>query len=176
MRLLLLFLVSLCLLTPTIPAHAQKGWEKEYPFIDLDGDGTTDFALKRTQAMGNEDGVSFEVMIVPKRNNRIVKQKEGFVMDFKKGDTIGEVLPDSLRWAPYRPVLYDFVSNNSPQWRGPWPNEEAQYLGLKLMKDGKTYYGWAQVRIDRQSEFSVSVCATAYNPRPDQTIRAGYEP
>jgi len=187
MRLLSLFSVSLCLLLISTPVRAQPPSGGERPFLDLDDDGTTDFGLKSTQMMGNEDVMSFEVMIAPKRKNQVVAQKqenprigdkERFVTTFEKGYSIGKALPDTLEWAPKVPLppkIYDFVSDLSVPWKGPWPSEEAQYLGLKLVKNGKTYYGWAKLRLDRKYAWAVSIREKAYNPRPGRPIRAGHK-
>lgn len=121
--------------------------------------------------------MSFEAIIIPRRGNQVVKRKDSFVMAFEEGDSIGEALSDSLRWASHEAVLYDFVGREySATWKGPWPGEKAQYLGLKLVKEGQTYYGWAHVRVDTSMVHGpVSVCALGYNRHPDQPIRAGNE-
>jgi hypothetical protein len=180
MRLFLVFALTLSLFAVSDSSRAQG----ERPFIDLDDDGTTDFSLKKTPAIGNEDVMSFEVLIIPKKNNQVAARKsedpnfgtkERFVAAFKKGNTIGKALPDTLEWASKAPpMVYDFVSDQSVPWRGPWPSEAPQYLGLKLVKDGNPYYGWAHLRLDRKYEWALSIRDKAYNPRPGRPIRAGH--
>ena len=175
---------ALLLFAVTGVPHAQPG-RYERPFIDLDGNGTTDFTLAKTAAIGNEDVMTFQVMIVPTGENKVVAKKQEkpeignkvrFVAAFEKGDSIGYVLADTLEWAPKVPLpsrIYDFESDKSVPWQGPWPSEAPQYLGLKLVKDGKTYYGWTELRLDRKYKWALSIRDKAYNPRPGRPIRVG---
>jgi hypothetical protein len=184
MRSLWLLALSLALLALPTGAHAQPPWGGERPFIDLDEDGTTDFTLKSTSMVGNEDVTSFEVMIRPKDENRVVArkgteteigEKERFVAAFERGALIGKALPDTLEWASdVPPEIYDFVSNLAVPWQGPWPSETPQYLGLKLVKDGNTYYGWAHLRLDRKYQWAVSIREKAYNSRSGPSVQAGH--
>lgn len=187
MRSFWLLTLSLALLALPAESHDQPG-RFERPFIDLDEDGTTHFVLRKTAAIGNEEVTTFEAMIDPVGKSKVVAQKqekpevgdeERFVAAFEKGDTIGHVLPDTLEWAPkvpLPPMVYKFASDESVPWWGPWPREAPQYLGLKLVKDGNTYYGWAHLPLDRKYEWALSIRDKAYNPRPGRSIRAGHKP
>jgi hypothetical protein len=141
--------------------------------------------------MGHEDVMVFSVMVVPRGENQVVARKaempkyghkRRFVAALERGIPIGRALPDTLEWTRGKkrsevpPLIYEFVSDHSPPWQGPWPSETPQYLGLKLVKDGKTYYGWAQVRLDRKYAYALGILDHAYNPHPGRSIRAGHEP
>jgi hypothetical protein len=141
--------------------------------------------------VGNEEVMGFSVMVVPHGKNQVVARraempeyghKRRFAAAFERGSLIGQALPDTLEWTTGKrksevpPILYEFVSDRSPPWQGPWPSEPPQYLGLKLMKEGKTYYGWAQLRLDQTYQWAVSIHEKAYNPRPGQPIRVGHTP
>ena len=121
-------------------------------------------------------------MIDPVGKNKVVAEREidgeeRFVAAFERGALIGKTLPDTLEWASeVPPDIYDFVSDLAVPWRGPWPRESPQYLGLKLVKDGNTYYGWAHLRLNRKYEWALSIRDKAYNPRPGRPIRAGQKP
>jgi hypothetical protein len=149
----------------------------EYPLIDLDGDGTTDFALKLPPARGHENAAGQKAKVVPKRSNEIIQKKNGFVASFDRGELIGVTLPDTLEWVSEAPYLFQvtyfsYPDSNFVKWRGPWPSERDQYLGLKLIRGEEAYYGWAHVHVDTSSE-NVTVRDRGYNTDPGQPIRAG---
>lgn len=54
---------------------------------------------------------------------------------------------------------------------GNWYNQTDKYLGLKIIKNGLTYYGW--VRLQIVSASSITVKDYAYNSIPNQPILAG---
>jgi len=159
----------LLLFTLTGAAYSQPDRYGRYerPFIDLDGNGTTDFVLTQTAAIGNEDVTTFEVMIVPEGENQVAAregvetalgEKSRFVAAFARGARIGKTLPDTLEWASdVPPYIYNFVSVLAVPWRGPWSSEAPQYLGLKLVKDGNTYYGWAHLCLDKKYDWALSI-------------------
>jgi Tol biopolymer transport system component len=168
---------------------AQPGEKR--PFIDLDDDGTTDFSFQRPNsghAEWFEDGQRISKslvanLVIPEDKNRILKVKDGYLAALEKGEIVGKRVPDSLKWASQASTLYDALTYTSPEstsvvWRGPWPGKKIRYLGLKLVRRGSSYYGWARVRVDTSEarEGPATVHDYAYNPHQGQPIRAGCKP
>ncbi len=54
---------------------------------------------------------------------------------------------------------------------GNWYNQNDKYLGVKIIKNGLTYYGW--VRLQVVSASSITVKDYGYNSIPNQPIKAG---
>lgn len=180
MRLLASVVLACGLFLLPLTVMAQPGAGEERPFIDLDGDGTTDFALERTMPVGHETTTGQYVKIVPNGDNQLVRQNDTrYLMGFKKDDLIGGELPDSLTWVSETTILYygGYNDNTGKEWTGDWPNAKSRYLGLKLIKGENVYYGWAHVHVDTTKLYgTVRLRESRYNPHPGQPIRAGHKP
>jgi len=71
----------------------------------------------------------------------------------------------------------EYNDNTGKEWTGDWPNTKPRYLGLKLIKGGGVYYGWAHVHVDTTKLYgAVRLRESSYNPHADQPIRAGHRP
>jgi len=186
MRSFWLLAISLTLLASPAGSHGQPG-RSERPFIDLDGDGTTDLTIKRTPAYGTtyfDDGnrVSTSVHmshITPERSNEIAAKNHSFLALFGEGELIGKEVTDSVKWTRNRRTLYEQTSfssrdSSSTTWKGYKPNKNKKYLGVKLVTREGTHYGWIHVHIDHLG--NVSIKASDYNTKTGQPIRAGARP
>jgi len=57
---------------------------------------------------------------------------------------------------------------------GLWPDTSDRYLGLKIISNGQTYYGWARVSVFVDiSKASYTIKEYAYESTPNKAIRAG---
>ncbi len=151
--------------------------------IDLNSDGAVDFAIEGVGvtplAEGVAGGVTFTACSAG--DSQIIVEKEQppgeeDIIALERGELIGEVLGSPYSWTsqPAWVVHYSFGAPDESY--GPWAKEGEKYLGLKLVKDGSVYYGWAHVKLNRMlnAKQRLTLESYAYNPEPDQPIRAGY--
>lgn len=185
MRLLASAVLACGLFLLPLTVMAQPGAGEERPFIDLDGDGTTDFTLKRTPASGVsyfDDGERVNrgrsmSMIKPKNKNEIIERKGKLISFFEKGEIISKSLDDTLKWTNEKVLLYKksylvSKSKSRTSWKGYNPKSDKRYIGVRIVKRGKNYYSWIRMYVNPTSE-KVSVQASDYNPNAGQSIRAG---
>jgi len=56
---------------------------------------------------------------------------------------------------------------------GPFANTTNRYLGLRLVINGQTHYGWARLNVDLRASGKTVVTGYAYETAPNKTIREG---
>lgn len=127
-------------------------------FLDLNGDGISDFEFKNVFSSSTwSSTTSNENILYPLGNNNLALYpgSSSGVVVLNVGDTIGP----NQNW------------NDNQQWvfgiNG--------YVGLELEKNGNTYYGWARL-YSPPSSTSLTVKEYAINLTPDSPIVIGYLP
>jgi len=56
---------------------------------------------------------------------------------------------------------------------GPWAHTTNRYLGLRLVINGQTHYGWARLNVDLLVSGKTVITGYAYETIPNQTIHEG---
>jgi hypothetical protein len=151
--------------------------------LDLNNDGSTDFVITHSTsaATGGCFGAKTNnyIKVTPSGNNQIVDYSSAIttkiaiytLIDASTltwGGTSNQLM-SSLTWACIG------MAHTSPSWHshpgGQWYNAVDVYLGVKLKKNGNTYYGW--VRINTSGANSFTVKDYAYDSTPAHSILTG---
>ena len=158
-------------------------------YLDLNNDGTTDFDL--IQAYSIYVLNSGTLCAYTKRIwscNAIPKNISSIASDSIGGLALSpsSAINGGLTWKDSTSSYYNKLANfsstsvrhcpppSSPGYSdssGHWLNQNDKYLGLKIIKNGLTYYGW--IRLQIVSASSIIVKDYAYNSIPNQPILAG---
>ena len=124
--------------------------------IDLDGDNTIDFTFStihvgdpvlrrdRIQFFAGSGFYSF----LPIDHIELSKI-------LRKGDKIGATAPTGYTW--YNGAFTVLAEKIIPEtgetyWEGPWKNMSHHYLALQIEKNGKRYFGWIELSMDKVAE------------------------
>lgn len=137
-----------------------------YYNIDLNGDEVIDFRI------GAQFYLSYEGYHPPYETYMIVADSTGLNQisfgPYYDGDTIHQNLSYM-----YGDILFGYFPGNG--YIGWWSLEMADgpayaYLGLSLLHQGNTYYGWIRLKADRDAFY---VTGYAWHNEPDMPIIAG---
>ena len=92
----------------------------------------------------------------------------------EKGENISMDMPrGNVRWSESHGEIIESVYNGeSLSWNGTWSGDRAQYLGVQLVKDGKSYLGWVRVELNPETE-KAFVKEYAINRTPNADITSG---
>jgi len=163
------------------PAHVKF---TRYPglILDLDHDGTRDFAL----ALGSRGETGFRsgyafVFGFGSGNGAIATAQRQFApaIALRAGSRIGAGRlfnegPDFLVQE-----IYNYGRGfHSTVWKDQWGNGgkglKNRYLGLEFMINGKVHFGWARVTVKTSGNtFTAILTGYAYETIPGKSIRAG---
>ncbi len=148
------------------------------PIIDVDKDGIVDFYFKAEQVQ-DEAYLKTSFYIAPSDNNEI--------LGFGNAETLPkDVLINAttfvlgVKWSNMEGLLFYKMEMEDKEIysQGFWtPISSAynRYLGIRMKKDGKYYYGWIQMKLVLDSAFNykmVLVCA-AINTEAETGIATG---
>lgn len=137
--------------------------------LDADKDGKADFLFTtvfetengdiHTKYMVNAIGDN-EVLVI---DNEAAIADEGIALD-----SFGNI---SWKNSPAS-ILEQVAVKDGNEWKGLWSGDRDQYIGIKLVKEGKSYTGWVKVFID-QATSEAQVQGYAINRVADNAINAG---
>jgi hypothetical protein len=160
--------------TASTVAHfetANANFEVGEPFyLDVDKDGISDF-LFHTVSFHQEGSVRTKYMVKGLDNNQVLAAS-GHAAITEDGETVGSAPAfDNLSWSDsHAEILEGVVDGNGQSYTGTWSGDRSQYIGFKLVKDGKDFYGYAEVTIDPVNE-KASVPGYSINRAPGQNIQ-----
>jgi hypothetical protein len=148
--------------------------------LDLNNDGITDFVITHSTspATGACYGAKTNnyIKVTPSGNNQVVdyssasatKIAVNILIDASTltwGGTSNQLM-SSLTWTCIG------MAHTPPSWHGhpagQWYNAIDGYLGVKLKKNGNTYYGWVRISISGANSFTVK--DYAYDSTPNHSI------
>lgn len=146
--------------------------------LDLDGDGKVDF---RFQYGG------YQTLDVPPSAMTLfleVVPEDHHAVQYRYPEGVA-ALPDSvlidqtLGWAHYGIWLASFhwsrATGWDSSWSGPWINQPAKNLALRVKRNGNYHYGWVKLSINAE-DGSYTVHSFAVQPEPNTPILAGVVP
>lgn len=154
-----------------------------YP-IDLDQDGTMDFIVGVIDTIVtdtvNGDFFFHKVAALPYNDNSIVASSfkshgNVFVYDvyFNKGNIIKPELGWNNATSQTMVGFQGYVTTAGTSY-GSWANTANKYLGLRLTKGGKKYYGWARLDVKATKDtVYFTLKDYAVQSTPDTAIAAG---
>ncbi len=169
------------------PAHVRLPTNQDF-FLDLNNDGISDFKFRvstydedcrlgQAKSCWIVDGA--ELWLFPLATGNAVVGQPPYVSALAGGARIGPRQPFNLS---YRGTMGDVrQSAFGLHYSGPWADSgktvNAHYVGVKIVVNGETHYGWARfnVRIFRQPESKIYALLTgyAYETVPNKPILAG---
>ncbi len=83
------------------------------------------------------------------------------------------IIADSCGWDINSESIAGATSNSS-YWSGPFVSDSSKYLGIRLYKEGKYYYGYLKILISHKGV--LSILDSAYSTTANQQIHAGVRP
>jgi hypothetical protein len=150
---------------------SKAGCSHQYN-LDLNNDGVNDFSIIVAGSLsfcgGNHH--NFSVSIVPLDSNGVVPTNPLSLNAIINDQSIYDSAATTLE------SYYSYVLRNVciGGMTGSWSSSSDGYLGLKLIKRGKTYFGWVRLLISVSSKSaSVTIKDYAYNSIRNQFIAAG---
>ena len=150
---------------------ANANFELGEPFyLDVDKDGISDF-LFHTISIFDEGVLRTKYMVKGLGNNEVLAAS-GHAAITEDGESVGaEPEFSNLSWSDsHAQILEGVVESNERSYTGTWSGDRSQYIGFKLVKDGKSFYGYAEVTIDPVNE-KASVPGYGINRAPGQNIQ-----
>ncbi|MDP3442420.1 MAG: hypothetical protein Q8T08_06115 [Ignavibacteria bacterium] len=158
---------------PDIKCFISEPWIKQDTIIqiDLDNDGINDFTFQRKMGHpGFRGGQSDGITLIPLNNNEInvipTKNPEPVIepcahtsLDWVDTLSVSDTIHSTLNfWTNKSALIFQFSSifNTCSINEGFWSkvsNINDKYIGFKIVKDGKNYYGWIGLYRDLPSNF-----------------------
>jgi len=135
-----------------VPAtEASFGYASPY-YLDIDKDGTNDFSFQ-TVSFGENGTVNTEYLVYPMNDNEVM-HVEGSAAITEAGETItGDLKAGNLSWSEEpAEIIESSYDGNTMKWNGTWSGGRDQYLGIKLVKDGRSYLGWVRIEVSPETE------------------------
>jgi hypothetical protein len=150
---------------------ANANFEVGEPFyLDVDKDGISDFLFHTVSIY--DEGVLRTKYMVRGLNNNEVLAASGHAAITEDGETVGaKPAYNNLSWSDSHAQILESVNDDNGQsYTGTWSGDRSQYIGFKLVKESKTFYGYAEVTIDPVNE-KASVPGYGINRAPWQGIQ-----
>jgi hypothetical protein len=134
--------------------------------LDVDRDGNDDFMFTTIFVPG-EANMHSKYLVNAIGENEILSV-DGSTAINEDGMSISEL--GNVNWSRGDSEIIEQLDNGS--WNGTWSGDRDQYIGIKLIKDGKSYNGWVKVTIDQENA-TAFVEGYAINRVPNGSIVAG---
>ena len=117
--------------------------------LDLNNDGVTDFVIAHSTANGICNTTSHYIRVTPSGSNQVADYATASATKMSINTLVSSA---TLTWSSTANQLMASYRNLTmkciyPHWvgSGQWYNAVDGYLGLKLIKNGNTYYGWVRM-------------------------------
>jgi hypothetical protein len=169
------------------PANVNIAPGAGFVQMDVDHDGTPDFAFYNTYIQGSCCDLSVLSVSPDNKRNSLVavhNHKKILAADLGKGFLIGPKLQHGffnaggLVMAEFEFRINTMGSTTLNTSFGSWRNVKNKYLGLKFVDlHGKIHYGWARltVTVNTGSGYDATLTGYAYETIPNKSIIAGKE-
>jgi hypothetical protein len=151
--------------TDIIPDDTTLGYYPypfdQYKYLDINGDSINDFELLLKRSDPGIMGMITAVLeIVPLGMNAVCTSATNptWADSLKYNDPIDA----NTRWSDSTALLYDFLYLDDYPYgttfiKGYWFNTDAIYIGVKITKDDKQYFGWIDMKRNVIRQFAVTV-------------------
>ncbi len=157
------------------PANVTIGPGGSYS-LDLNNDGVTDFTLHR--GLCGQHGSCFYAQIDVPGNGIRPTGILSYAAPMPRGASIGPGQPFNATSGYSQKGAFmaaDFIYSKSAFF-GPWANVTNRFLGVKLLIDGETHYGWARLTVTNFTKGgTATLTGYAYENVPNRELRAGQE-
>jgi hypothetical protein len=152
------------------PAKELENWENDYTMkilnLDLNNDSIMDFELNYHSRASGSCCYFKNSYITPLGNNSVCVTKsipEGSFNTFVQSLALGDTIGISNNWSNSKAYLFSFWSsthpdptNNGQQFTqisiyGDWYKQDNIYLGVKIVKGDRDFFGWINVKMGGQA-------------------------
>ncbi len=140
--------------------------------LDLNNDGTADFELLTRQCGSHSTCLDIDALV---KGNGIRGTGSNVAAGFF-GVPVGpgEKFLTGNGNSIYGNLMALAGGYGSYSWSGgPWAHTTNRYLGLRLVINGQTHYGWARLNVDLLKSGQTVITGYAYETIPNQTIHEG---
>jgi len=160
------------------PGRSDDDFPQQF---DTDSDGRPDLYIKM-RTYGNEDQTAFNLVFQSRSENSYLSSEDTDTESryFEEGMEVGPY-PDFLE-NPAAPVTwyglgFPVCALKDQTWQcGPLETEK-KYLGLRLVRDGKVYYGWVLVGVNpKEEESKILIYDLEISSKADEPIFTGEHP
>ena len=155
--------------------HNQEIKADSYHHVDIDGNGSADFAFY-TRVVGNpilqRDRLQF--LVDSEIETKLLNNERGESQKMNKTDRL-RAKHDGFDWFGVSSIVLAeklVPLNEAPYWDGTWKEASHHFLAVQLTKEGKAYYGWIEISFDMSAEKLVLHNA-AISSEGDKEIKAG---
>jgi len=153
---------------------------KTYP-LDLNNDGSADFNITDLREVSHADGCQGYFCCLDQIYNRvsITALNDNSVIVGPSGTALisGSDISSLSEWSTafsLKSVSQGYGYYCEILKEGDWPNSSDRYLGLRIISNGQTYYGWGRLSVIVDlSEASFTIKDYAYESTPGKAIHAG---
>ena len=135
-------------------------------YLDADRDGKNDFMFTTVMIPEGSD-IRTSYLVNALGENEVLSVGGSAALN-ENGMAVSEL--GNVEWTHEASEIIAQLDNGS--WHGTWSGDRDQYLGIRLVKDGKAYNGWVKVSID-QDNATAYVQGYAINRAPNGDIAAG---
>ncbi len=141
-------------------------------YLDLNNDGTKDFIMTDSVSFHTTSGKDIDIGgiagLTP--GDSIERDPNLPGLYFADPNSFKNIIGASDKWISY--ATFDFCSVKSFKNKGVFAGKGDKYVGLKLSKAGKFYYGWMRINLNAKCDTLV-IKGYAYNATAGDTITAG---
>ncbi|MEJ2004619.1 MAG: hypothetical protein P8X57_06580 [Cyclobacteriaceae bacterium] len=134
--------------------------------LDIDRDGNNDFMFT-TVIIPDGSDIQTKYMVNAIGENEVLSI-DGSTAINENGMDVSEL--GNVKWTENASEI--IAQHENGTWTGTWSGDRDQYIGIKLVKDGKSYNGWVKVSIDQENA-KAFVQGYAINRAPNGEIAAG---
>ena len=160
------------------PGRSDKDFPEQF---DTDSDGRPDFYITM-RSVGNEDQSAFYFVLQSRGENSYLSSEDADTESryFEQGMEVGpypDFLDDPSAPATWYGLPFPVCEFRDQTWHcGPLETEK-KYLGLRLVRDGKIYYGWALIGANPKEEGSkILIYDLEISSRAGESIMTGEHP
>jgi hypothetical protein len=134
--------------------------------LDVDRDGTNDFMFATVMVPQGSD-IHTRYLVNALDGNKVLSV-DGSAAINERGMDVAE--HGNVEWSDNASEIIAQLDNGN--WYGTWSGDRDQYIGIRLVKDGKSYNGWVKVSIDQDNAIAY-IEGYAVNRMPNGSIEAG---
>ncbi|MFT3701988.1 MAG: hypothetical protein QM802_06450 [Agriterribacter sp.] len=156
---------------------------QQHVTLKIDNDSIADIFLGSSLVMHNNvshlylyaatNSKTLHKILVDPGNMEQVNGFPGYPL--QNGVVISSTGYNNCTWtrSPYKAILADITdAGDNKVFNGLWKNLEKHYLGIQLIINDKTHFGWICISHEKDTQV-LKIHDLAYNAVPDQPLQAG---
>lgn len=162
-------------------SYQTDGRTNYYLNVDLNSDGTNDYFIAFAISADTRGDHKYAIinpvganLIKSGANTENYLFNMGFLVAETYNANINHELQLDQQWANESNILAIRNTNNdaSVWYEGNWSNNSSNIVGIQLVLEGKSYFGWLRLKFNKLTE-TVTLIDYAYEKTANKTIKAG---